>query len=98
MRTAIATLSTLLLAVTVAYAAEAPLNPQPLPPGYHARTAITVHTQTEPPDPCVQARGAMTNNHAQMANGEHMQMAHKCSRIYVRPGVHMLNPQPLPPG
>jgi hypothetical protein len=92
MRVMILACSAVLSATSLARAADAPLNPQPLPPGRHAQNARPAM------EPCPNGNHMMMNKDStgQMAAGGHM--AADCASRPNNQGVHKLNPQPLPPG
>ncbi|MGA7711069.1 MAG: hypothetical protein WCA81_04145 [Rhizomicrobium sp.] len=91
--------SVFLCATTMAWAADAPLNPQPLPPGARAHNNTATPQVQSPRDPCVQSHSATNNkNDAQLPPGHHKTTASACTPNGQSSGSHRLNPQPLPPG
>jgi len=62
MRKTIVALSVFFGAATIAWAANAPLNPQPMPPGAHTQSTTTTTTQIQSPrDPCVQSQTSIVD-------------------------------------
>lgn len=56
MRKSVIALSVFFSAATMAWAADAPLNPQPMPPGAHTQSATTTTQVQSPRDPCAKSQ------------------------------------------
>jgi len=108
MRKTYVTLSSLFCVATLTWAGSAlALNPQPEPPGPQSLKTNTHNTVTSPAVACPTAQGTVLGKHQQQgaATGQHgpTTLQHgpttlACPHTFTNPGMHKLNPQPLPPG